>query len=68
MTLTLEQEQKLTWAKEQFEQGTFDGLDTHNIGRKLREAGLDSTALQAFANWFIQRGLKEGWLETEMGF
>lgn len=53
MSLTFEQEQKLTWAKEQFEQGEFDGLDTHNIGQLLREAGLDSETIKAFASWFI---------------
>lgn len=65
--LSDEQEQKLQWAKEQLESGVFDGLDTHDIGRKLREAGLESDARQAFAKWFIERGMREGWLDVELG-
>ncbi len=65
--LSEEQEQKLTWAKEQFEAGTFDGLDTHDIGRKLREAGLHPYTREAFAKWFIEKGTKEGWLDATLG-
>ena len=66
-SLNVEQEQRLAWAKEQFETGQFDGLDSHDIGRQLREAGLDQDTRKTFARWFIQRGLDEGWLGAEMG-
>ena len=65
--LNIEQEQKLAWAKEQFETGTFDGLSTHMIGRRLREVGLDRETRETFAKWYIERGLSEGWLKDELG-
>ena len=65
--LSEEQQQKLSWAIEQFEAGVFDGLDTHDIGRKLREAGLDTDARKAFAKWFIEKGVEDGWLSDELG-
>ena len=65
--LSEEQKQKLQWAKEQCEAGGFDGQDTHSIGRRLQEAGLESNARQTFAKWFIEKGMREGWLDVELG-
>lgn len=72
MSLNVEQEQKLQWAIEQFERGELQGeigpfLDTFDIGRRLKEAGLDRETRKAFANWFVRRGLDEGWLADELG-
>lgn len=68
MPLTTDQEQKLQWAKEQFEQGIFDGLAFHDIGMQLKNAGLDTETRKTFHLWFIRKGLEDGWLFNEMGF
>ena len=46
--LTTVQQEKLSWAKNEWEQGRFDGVETRDIAIRLRRAGLDKETIQYF--------------------
>ena len=65
--LNQEQKEKLEWAKDQFDTGQLEGSG-HEMKTRLTQAGLDQETIKAFGQYFVQKGLTDGWLLDELGF